>query len=80
MARGRADMSAVAALRVMRDRSHDRNWPLNCALGGTRTPNLLIRSKIRLVQIRSSLSIRPAGKPHGGPAVPAPSTLVQIRC
>ena len=51
MARGRADMSAVAALSVMRDRSHDRNWPLSCALGGTRTPNLLIRSKIRVVQI-----------------------------
>jgi hypothetical protein len=34
----------------------------NCgALGGTRTPNLLIRSKIRFVQIRPSLAIRPAG-------------------
>ena len=31
------------------------------ALGGTRTPNLLIRSKIRFVQIRPSLSIRAAG-------------------
>ena len=46
MARRRADMSAVAALGIMRDRSQDRNWPLSCALGGTRTPNLLIRSQM----------------------------------
>jgi hypothetical protein len=46
VARGRADMSAVAALRVMRDRSQDPNRPLSCALGGTRTPNLLIRSQM----------------------------------
>jgi hypothetical protein len=36
-----------------------------CALGGTRTPNLLIRSKIRFVQIQPSLSIRPVGMPRG---------------
>ncbi len=35
------------------------------ALGGTRTPNLLIRSKIRFVQIRPSSSIPPAGTPRG---------------
>ena len=50
------------------------------ALGGTRTPNLLIRSKIRLVQIRLSLSIRAAGTLRGDLAVPASSVLVQIRC
>jgi hypothetical protein len=50
------------------------------ALGGTRTPNLLIRSKIRLVQIRPSLSIRAAGTLRGDLAVPALSVLVQIRC
>jgi len=50
------------------------------ALGGTRTPNLLIRSKIRLVQIRLSLSIRAAGTLRGDLAVPALSVLVQIRC
>jgi hypothetical protein len=43
-ARGRTDMSAAAALMAMRHRSQDRNRPLSCALGGTRTPNLLIRS------------------------------------
>jgi integrase len=50
------------------------------ALGGTRTPNLLIRSKIRFVQIRPPSSIRPAGTLRGDLAVPALSVLVQIRC
>jgi hypothetical protein len=50
------------------------------ALGGTRTPNLLIRSKIKLVQIRPSLSIRAAGTLRSDLAVPALSVLVQIRC
>jgi hypothetical protein len=50
------------------------------ALGGTRTPNLLIRSKIRFVQIRPSLSIRPAGTLCGDLGVPALSALVQVRC
>ena len=61
-----------------------RNKALTCgyggALGGTRTPNLLIRSKIRFVQIRPSLSIRPASTPRDDLAVPASSALVQIRC
>ena len=50
------------------------------ALGGTRTPNLLIRSKIRFVQIQPSSSIRAAGTPRGDRAVPASFALVQIRC
>ena len=50
------------------------------ALEGIRTPNLLIRSKIRLVQIRPSLSIRATGTLRGDLAVPALSVLVQIRC
>jgi integrase-like protein len=50
------------------------------ALGGTRTPNLLIRSKIRFVQIRPSSSKRPAGTPRGDMGVPALSALVQVRC
>ena len=50
------------------------------ALGGTRTPNLLIRSKIRFVQIRPSSSKRPAGTPCGDMGVPALSALVQVRC
>ena len=50
------------------------------ALGGTRTPDLLIRSKIRLVQIRLSSSIRAAGTLCGDLAVPALSALVQIYC
>ena len=50
------------------------------ALEGIRTPNLLIRSKIRLVQIRPPLSIRAAGTLRGDLAVPASSVLVQIRC
>jgi hypothetical protein len=54
--------------------------PLPGALGGTRTPNLLIRSKIRLVQIRPSWSIRAVGTLRGDLAVPALSVLVQIRC
>ena len=55
-------------------------WENMSALGGTRTPNLLIRSKIRFVQIRPSLSIRAAGTLRGDLAVPALSVLVQIRC
>jgi hypothetical protein len=55
-------------------------WENIGALGGTRTPNLQIRSKIRFVQIRPSLSIWPAGTPHGEVAVPASSALVQTRC
>jgi hypothetical protein len=55
-------------------------WGNGGALGGTRTPNLLIRSKIRLVQVRLSLSIRAAGTLRGDLAVPALSVLVQIRC
>ena len=55
-------------------------WGDRGALGGTRTSNLLIRSKIRFVQIRPSLSIRPAGTPRSDVAVPASSALVQIRC
>jgi integrase len=50
------------------------------ALGGTRTPNLLIRSKIRLVQIRPPLSIRPAGTPGGRRTGPGRSRLVHSRC
>jgi hypothetical protein len=50
------------------------------ALGGTRTPNLLIRSKIRFVQIRPSSSKRPTGTPRGDMGVPALSALVQVRC
>ena len=50
------------------------------ALGGIRTPSLLIRSKIRLVQIRPSLSVWPASTFQGDVPVPAPSALVQIRC
>ena len=80
MARGHTDMSAVAALSVMRDRSHDRNWPLSCALGGTRTPNLLIRSQMLypLSYERSHCSIlhsepsrwpRPDGWPRGLPSI-----------
>jgi hypothetical protein len=53
-------------------------WP--GALGGTRTPNLLIRGKIRFVQIRPSSSKRPAGTPRGDMGVPALSALVQVRC
>ena len=56
------------------------SWENVSALGGTRTPNLLIRSKIKLVQIRPSLSIRAAGTLRGDLAVPALSVLVQIRC
>jgi hypothetical protein len=55
-------------------------WENMSALGGTRTPNLLIRSKIRFVQIRPSLSIRPADAAHGDWAVPPSSALVQARC
>jgi hypothetical protein len=78
-------MSAVAALAaalmVARDRSQDRNWLLTWARSeGLRTPNLLIRSKIRFVQIGPSLSIWPAGTPYSNRAVPASSALVQIRC
>jgi hypothetical protein len=50
------------------------------ALEGIRTPNLLIRSKIRFVQIWPPLSIRAAGTLCGDLAVPALSLLVQIRC
>ena len=50
------------------------------ALEGIRTPNLLIRSKIRFVQIRPWLSIPPAGTPCDDWAVPGSSALVQIRC
>ena len=55
-------------------------WGNGGALGGTRTPNLLIRSKIRFVQIRPSLSIWPAGTARGDLAAPPLSALVQIRC
>jgi len=50
------------------------------ALGGTRTPGLLIRSKIRFVQIRPSLSIWSASTPYGDVTVPASPAFVQIRC
>ena len=50
------------------------------ALGGTRTPNLLIRSKVRLVQGRPALSISPAGTCRTGSAVPVSSPLIQTRC
>ena len=59
------------------------SWGNGGALGGTRTPNLLIRSKIRLVQIRPSLSIRAAGTLRGDLAVqrcPCSSRSVVSNC
>ena len=46
------------------------------ALGGTRTPNLLIRSKIPTVQISPWLSDSPAYRVADGGSSPAPSGFV----
>jgi hypothetical protein len=50
------------------------------ALGGTRTPSLLIRSKIRAIQSGLWLSDRPARGGHGRALGPAASKVIQIWC
>ena len=72
---GQADRERELADREARDAETDPREP---AAG--MNSHHLIRSKIRFVQIRPSLSIRPAGAPRGDLAVPASSALVQIRC
>src|SRR5262249_61154041 len=59
--------SSLAAVRVFA-RSQ---WAVDLgALGGTRTPSLLIRSKIRVVQASPHLSDRPARRGCGGCLIP----------
>jgi integrase len=58
----------------------DRSGPWPGALGGTRTPNLLIRSKIRVVHGCPLVTAEPARGLVPGPPIPHASKLVQGRC
>jgi hypothetical protein len=50
------------------------------ALGGTRTPSLLIRSKIKAVQCRPTSSLQPWSNRSDRHAIPPVSGLIQVRC
>ncbi|GII59009.1 hypothetical protein Pth03_73980 [Planotetraspora thailandica] len=57
--------------------SDDRKWPLSwCAAGGTRNPNLLIRSKVRPVHKRLPPSRTPAQRGCPVSHIPQTSTVV----